>query len=152
MLYYILDTIGVDNSISDFFLTLIPVIMLGTASSLGEATMLGYLRTFPKEYVSGWGSGTGMAGVVGASLSLLVKKNNWILKDVYLNISLVGILYFILFFISKKLKEFLEEKYNISFERNSDVSINKELNKQNLKIGFCFAKRYLLNLFFIFFF
>ena len=50
MLYYILDSIGVDNSISDFFVTLIPVIMLGTASSLGEATMLGYLRTFPKEY------------------------------------------------------------------------------------------------------
>ena len=152
LLYYILDSIGTHNSLFNFFLTLIPVIILGTASSLGEATILGYLRTFPKEYVSGWGSGTGMAGVVGASLSLIVKKNNWILKDVYYNISLVGILYFILYFISKKLKEFLEEKYNISFERNSDVSINKELNKQNLKIGFCFAKRYLLNLFFIFFF
>jgi len=150
LLYNILNSIGTDNSLSDFFLILIPVIMLGTGSSFGEATMLGYLRTFPNEFVSGWGSGTGLAGVVGASISLLVKKNNWILKDVYYNISIVGLLYFILYFISKKLKEYLEENYNLSFERNSDVSNNKEMNKKNLKIGFCFAKRYLLNLFFIF--
>lgn len=47
---------------------------MGTSSSFGEATILGYLRLFPDGFVVGWSSGTGLAGVAGASITLLTKK------------------------------------------------------------------------------
>ena len=69
----IIDNTNDFNNNLAFFLTLIPSVMMGTGQAFGEATFLGYIRTFPEDYVAGWSSGTGFAGVVGASLSLIFK-------------------------------------------------------------------------------
>jgi len=110
-----------DISIAKFFLTLIPTIIMGTGSSFGEATMLGYIKNFPSSYVSGWGSGTGCAGVTGATISLLSKKNNWKLKYLYLYISPVSLVYFLFYLLTLLLKEKSEknsknEKYRAMIE------------------------------------
>ena len=77
-----------------FFLSLIPAVIMGTGQSFGEATFLGYIRTFPEDYVSGWSSGTGFAGIFGASLSLIFKiiEDQFDLKNLYLIISPITIL------------------------------------------------------------
>ncbi len=163
------------NNTLAFFLTLIPSIIMGTGSSFGEATNLGYIRTFPKDYISGWSSGTGFAGVFGALISLCCKKYEWKLKNLYLFVSPVALIYFVCFYISFKVKEkydllnsnkaqklypkdtneiFNEENNsnydnqieNVKIDNEGDVSNNKEMNCKNFIEGFFHGKRFIINL------
>ena len=52
---------------------MIPSFIMGTGCALGEATILGSLRNYPKSLVNGWSSGTGLAGIFAASLTLFFK-------------------------------------------------------------------------------
>ena len=52
-----------------FALALLSILVLGGACSFGESVLLGYLEAFPTSGVSGWSSGTGMAGVGGSGLA-----------------------------------------------------------------------------------
>ena len=164
------------NNTLAFALTLIPSIIMGTGSSFGEATNLGYIRTFPKDFISGWSSGTGFAGVCGALISLSCKKFEWKLKNLYLFISPVALIYFICFFISYKVKESYdndllnknkeqklferttnlvedqkEEIENVKNNVESDVSKNKEMNYTNFIEGFRCGKRFIINLALVYF-
>ena len=179
-----------------FFLTLIPAVIMGTGLSFGETTFLGYIRTFPEDYVSGWSSGTGFAGVFGAFLSLLFKLINedFDLKYLYLMISPITILYFLSFYITYKIKKNIDDKNNsdeemidieedeankdnqdneennanritktlpeksndlIEEEKNAvratDVSKNKKMSFKNFPLAFKYGKRYILNLFTVYF-
>lgn len=87
-----------------FCLTLIPSLIMGTGSAFGEASILGYLRLFPEGYVSGWSSGTGLAGVSGATITLICKYQHVSSKWLYLGVSPVCAIYFGAFFLSQKLK------------------------------------------------
>ena len=164
------------NNTLAFSLTLIPSIIMGTGSAFGEATNLGYIRTFPKDFISGWSSGTGFAGVCGALISLSCKKFEWKLKNLYLFISPVAIIYFICFFISYKVKLYYDNNFlkknseqrlyevttDIEEENNeeieivksdieSDVSKNKEMNYTNFIEGFRCGKRFIINLALVYF-
>ena len=103
-----------------FFLTLIPAVIMGTGQSFGEATFLGYIRTFPQDYVSGWSSGTGFAGVFGASLSLIFKLIDVELKKLYLFVSPVTILYFLSFYITYKIKKNIDNKNRLKNENENE--------------------------------
>ena len=95
----IIDSYEEFNQKLAFLLTLIPTIIMGTGQSLGEATFLGYIRTFPEDYVSGWSAGTGLAGIIAAILSLAFKllEGHFDLKNLYIIISPVTILFFFAF-------------------------------------------------------
>jgi len=170
-----------------FFLTLIPAVIMGTGQSFGEATFLGYIRTFPEDYVSGWSSGTGFAGVVGASLSLLFKliNENFDLKNLYLIISPIAILYFFAFYITYRIKQNIDAKIRLAVESDekdeedenmldkqnlkslperpsdlipnngklasTDVSKNKNMSLENFPLAFIYGKRYILNLFCVYY-
>ena len=173
-----------------FFLTLIPAVIMGTGLSFGETTFLGYIRTFPEDYVSGWSSGTGFAGVCGASLSLLFKLINedFDLKYLYLIMSPITVLYFLSFYITYKIKKNIDDKNNSAKEmieyveeeeneenkdieirknlpensdglleaennavRATDVSKNKKMSFKNFPLAFKYGKRYILNLFIVYF-
>jgi len=176
-----------------FFLSLIPAIIMGTGQSFGEATFLGYIRTFPEDYVSGWSSGTGFAGVFGATLSLIFKliNENFDLKNLYLIISPITILFFVAFYITYNIKNKIDEKIRLAEENDveendeneddddlvgkmgktlpdrysdlinnkdkstptgaSDVSKNKKLSLDNFPYAFHYGKRYMYNLFFVYF-
>ena len=47
---------------------------MATRSAFCEATIFGFLRLFQDGFVVGWSSGTGLAGVAGASITLFTKK------------------------------------------------------------------------------
>ena len=131
-LFIILNTISENDDVSTFkfFLTLIPTIIMGTGSSFGEATMLGYIKNFPSNFVAGWGSGTGFAGVTGATISLFSKKYDLKLKYLYLFISPVALIYFIFYYISKILKEKLEK----NTKRDSYRTMVEEKNEEKGEI------------------
>lgn len=160
-----------------FFLSLIPAIIMGTGQSFGEATFLGYIRTFPEDYVSGWSSGTGFAGVFGASLSLIFKiiTEQFDLKNLYLIISPVTILFFFAFYITFRIKTNIDNKRKIENENETennfsnslperpsdlldnnnskatDVSQNKKMSLENFPLVFKYGKRYILNLLIVYF-
>ena len=49
-----------------FSAALLAILALGGACSFGESVLLGYLRSFPRHALAGFGGGTGMAGAGGA--------------------------------------------------------------------------------------
>ena len=56
-----------------FELAIVGILFIGIASSLGQATILGYGRFFDPKLVGGWSSGTGGAGIAGTGVYLLLK-------------------------------------------------------------------------------
>ena len=193
----IIDSYSDFNQKLAFLLTLIPTIIMGTGQSLGEATFLGYIRTFPEDYVSGWSAGTGLAGIIAAILSLTFKllEGHFDLKNLYLIISPVTIIFFLAYFATYKIKknidlksvneeidistsyeaeekgknddtlnnldtaelpnrpsDLINEKITrINTNRATDVSLNKELTCKNFILGFKYGKRYILNMFIVYF-
>jgi battenin len=55
-----------------FYTALVGSVICGSTQALGEAVILGYLKAFPSDLVSGWSSGTGMAGIMGSGSFLLL--------------------------------------------------------------------------------
>jgi hypothetical protein len=107
-LYLLLNSTDGDDPISKnsaFYLSLIPSFIMGTGAALGEAIVLGYLRNFPDDLVSGWSSGTGLAGVTGALLTLFFKYYKIKTKLLYISMSPVCLIYLIAFLIIERLKQ-----------------------------------------------
>jgi len=55
-----------------FTLSLIGSLIVGSCVGLGDCTVLGFMKVFPSIVVSGYASGTGMAGVFGSFYYLLL--------------------------------------------------------------------------------
>ena len=55
----------------EFYSTIAFILLIGLTSGLGESIALEYLQKFESRLVNGWSSGTGFAGVLGASLYIL---------------------------------------------------------------------------------
>ncbi len=72
--------LGISNMTQEkwgFFLSLVGSVMIGISCALGESVVLGFLKSFPSKLVTGWSSGTGMAGVGGAGLYLGFRSANF---------------------------------------------------------------------------
>lgn len=68
--------IGLSTRITEkwgFYLAILGSMVMGMASSLGEVTIVGFLKGFDPQIISGWGSGTGFAGVFGAGYNLILR-------------------------------------------------------------------------------
>ena len=61
-----------ETSIGWFVLAIFASVLVGIATSMGEATMLGFCNIFPKHVVGFVSSGTGGAGLTGIGLLLLL--------------------------------------------------------------------------------
>ena len=129
-----------------FWLSMFPSIIMGTGESLGEVTILGYISTFKGNYVSGFNVGSAMAGVSGSLLSLLMKRYNINLKNVYLFLTLFAVLYLFIFMITIC---GYKEKKNYYKKGENYVTLtgkNEYLNCKNIKISINFATFHLTNL------
>ena len=56
-----------------FYMSLVASIITGIGSALGEGTILGFLKLFPGNGISYYGSGTGFAGITGAMIFIALK-------------------------------------------------------------------------------
>mmetsp|Transcript_26234 Transcript_26234/g.57702 ORF Transcript_26234/g.57702 Transcript_26234/m.57702 type:complete len:411 (-) Transcript_26234:50-1282(-) len=45
----------------------------GMAQIFGETTNLAFLKYFPKEFIGGWGAGTGIAGIAGSGVYIILR-------------------------------------------------------------------------------
>ncbi len=148
-LFLLLNAIDGDSTMnkeSVFYLSLIPSFIMGTGSAFGEAVVLGYLRNFPKNLVSGWSSGTGLAGVTGALITLLFKIYNVKTKTLYISISPVCFIYFVAFYIIEKLRP---TKLDYEISSSNETSNNKQFSFGNFWPAFKDGKRFIINLFIV---
>ena len=75
------------------------VLFIGAGSALGESVMLGHLKRFPPRLVSGWSSGTGGAGLVGAGMFVVLESMGLSYSAIFLlSVPLVAV-YVLLFFV-----------------------------------------------------
>jgi len=56
-----------------FYLALLASLLQGSACSIGEITVLGFLKSFPRHLVGHFSSGTGMAGIFGSGILIVLK-------------------------------------------------------------------------------
>lgn len=160
-LYFILKSVDQGGSLGKteaFLLSLIPSFIMGTGSGFGETTILGYMRNYPKDFVAGWGSGTGLAGVSGSLITLLFNINNIKARTMYLFISPVCFLYLFCFIIVEKLfshysttktsknELLLDEERAETIGNSDDVVNNKLFNMINAVSAFKKSSRFILNL------
>ena len=94
-----------------FWLCLVAIIFIGTASSFGESVVLCYLKKFPSELVGAWSSGTGFAGVLGTLSYAFFKTDALQLRDVniFTYVSPLLLVYLLLFFVVIKIPEGVQE-------------------------------------------
>ena len=69
--------LAIANLIHDdygFYIAIGGSAFVGMGSAVGESTILGYLQSFPTQLISGWGAGTGLAGVTSNLLYLITSS------------------------------------------------------------------------------
>ena len=165
------------QNVLGFCLTLIPSFIMGTGYAFGESTVLGYLKAFPKDLVGGWSSGTGLSGLTGGTLNLLVKIFKVDLQYLYIGVSPFCFAYFVLFFCADRLKakydaeiesgtiigplqpedsvevpspKTSEEKDVVPTKDNKDIK-NKEMNLGNFLSAFTAGSHIIINLGLVYF-
>lgn len=60
-----------------FALTIVATLLMGAGINLGDVTVLGFMKCFPPFAISGYSSGTGLGGILGGSLYLILKLMNF---------------------------------------------------------------------------
>ena len=145
-MFFILDKMtNSKNTNEAFWLTMIPAIIMGTGESLGEVTILGYIATFKGNYVSGFNIGSSMAGLSGSFLSILIKRYNINLKNLYLFLALFAVLYLFIFMVT--ICGYKEKKnYKKGGNYVTITGKNEPLNCKNVKLSIKLAKFHLTNL------
>ena len=125
-----------------FLLSLIPSCLLGASYAFGENAILAYLKLFPKEFLGGWSSGTGLSGLTGASLNLSSQLiNNFGIINLYLYLTPLGIIYFLFFLFTEQLKDCYSEKQtfigglleNEGNKEEQNQETNNDYNKTNIE-------------------
>lgn len=80
-----------------FYFALVASVFFGVASSLGESTILGFLRNMPCQSIGYYGSGTGLAGISGAFLFMFMTALGLSSSAIFTIIAPTTIVYFITF-------------------------------------------------------
>jgi CLN3 protein len=93
-----------NKNVASFYVSLVASVILGTVSSFGESTTLGFCKGFPSEVVGYFGSGTGFAGVFGSGTILLLQSLNLSNGQIFFIISPSVIPYFLSFWWINRMK------------------------------------------------
>lgn len=67
-----------------FYICLTGSLITGICQALGEGVMISYVKKFDTKCITGWSSGTGLAGLLGAGMYLLLRAFN-------VNLSIVSV-------------------------------------------------------------
>ena len=105
-----------------FYISLVASVMIGVQRSIGESTILGFLKGFPGESVGFFGSGTGFAGIFGSGILIALKSIKLSDSTIYLIASPTVIPYFISFWWLNRQKE------SFKYVQSGDGSIDESFD------------------------
>lgn len=125
-----------------FPVALVASLIMGTAQAIGECVNLGFLKAFPSEYIVGFTSGTGFAGIAGSGGWLICQAIGLKGYQVFLIFTPLLVVYWFCFlWVYRRGKKFVnvqqfsmaqgplldEEQYSRSFEYEKDEKDEKEM-------------------------
>eukprot|EP01094_Clydonella_sp_ATCC50884_P005572 TRINITY_DN1450_c2_g1_i1.p1 TRINITY_DN1450_c2_g1~~TRINITY_DN1450_c2_g1_i1.p1 ORF type:complete len:433 (-),score=100.92 TRINITY_DN1450_c2_g1_i1:89-1240(-) len=116
----LLGLIGLAMSVYiNFYFALFSIVLIGASSSFGESVLLGYMQQYPPKLVDGWSSGTGMAGVAGSLVYLVMAAVGFSNLMVYLSLIPLAFIYVFIFFfvLSPPLSK---DNHQVKFSVNED--------------------------------
>ncbi len=90
--------------VASFYVSLVASVILGTVSSFGESTVLGFCKGFPSTVVGYFGSGTGFAGVFGSGFILILQSLKLSNGQIFFIMSPAVIPYFLCFWWINRMK------------------------------------------------
>lgn len=59
-----------------FYICLVASLVVGVCQALGEGVIISFTKKFDSRCITGWSSGTGLAGLLGSGAYLLLKSLN----------------------------------------------------------------------------
>jgi len=124
-LVLILNNRKILNDKTSFLLTMIPSLIMGTGSALGELTIMGALRNYPKNLINGWSSGTGVSGIIGALLTLFFNMFKVQTQFLYLFTSPLSLIYLFIYIIQEKVFNVYVTSNKIKYSKTS-MNLNEE--------------------------
>jgi hypothetical protein len=87
-----------------FYLSLFAAVLVGVGCSLGESTLLGFMKTFPGNTVGYYASGTGCAGISGNLILIILTAGGMSRGTIYLATVPTAIVYLLAFLWLNKQK------------------------------------------------
>ena len=146
---YILVGIG---WIYSFEVAVCGTIFVGTTTAFGEVSHYAFLQKFPSEYVGNFVSGSGISGLTGSLIYLILHANgapDWVICFSFVPIAILYIINFaVLFRISKNSNYFIQEECKRLTVPNSHIEqfISIKVSKNHLEILFYFDNENLFNI------
>ena len=121
-----------------FPVALMASLVMGMAQSIGECVNLGFLKAFPSDYIVGYSSGTGFAGIAGSGAWLICNAIGLHGYQVFLLFSPLLVVYFFSFlWVYKRGKNYVNvQKYSMvegPLLNEESYSKSIELAKENEK-------------------
>ena len=119
-----------------FGFTIVSCLLVGFSISLGDCTIIGFMKCFPAIIFSGYSSGTGMSGVVGATFYLVLKFFSVPFEYIVLSLLVFYPIYGLCFYLVMRLKVQLEESMkqnNNSFVELEEVNISIDKKERETK-------------------
>lgn len=74
VLFYASYYLGTLNKLYGFLGALVSTLLIGSFTSVGDGTIIGFMKAIPADNIAGWSSGTGFAGIFGSGLYLLLRS------------------------------------------------------------------------------
>ncbi|CAK83473.1 unnamed protein product (macronuclear) [Paramecium tetraurelia] len=134
-----------------FYISLLGATLCGCMQSFGEATMLGYSKSFSSSLIGFWSSGTGFAGIFGSGFFLVLRALKF--TDFWIFITAIPFLLIYLYnftWLDNKRKSL--QKVQLVEEEEDDSTDNLQMSFENMKYVVNLAWTYSLNLGAVYFF
>lgn len=116
-----------DSKKLGFYLSLVPTSLIGMSNSLGEVVMVGYLKKYPSEWLSGFYGGTGMAGVLGALTKIVFTVTGVNPSIMWLAIAGTSVIYYFCYHTCERI-------WNSQEKKVSDVLMINDSPHTSLKL------------------
>jgi len=134
--YVVLVTTDYDDKDSlnrSFYLSLIPCILFGFSSSIGEVSLIGYMKKYPSTWMSGFSGGTGLAGVIGALIKMIFSLTDTKSSLMWLIVSISGVLYYLAYICAENLyKSDLKKQVEINLNESNILEPDQERTPEEI--------------------
>jgi len=130
----------IDNNSLALTIALTSTLIIGAFTSVGDCTIIGFMKALPPDVISGYSSGTGFAGISGTALYLGSDLLSIPFKYVCLGVIPLFAIYVYCFFYIVHIKGIAETEHLVENKgddavRNQPIGIEAEIEDDEAKIN-----------------
>ena len=129
-IYYFSYMLVGKNDWLGFGISLFATIVIGSFTSVGSSTIIGFMKAIPADSIAGYSSGTGIAGISGAGTYLLFSTLKLEFNEIVLILMPMCLLYFLNFKAILNLKARLDLKITHAEDKLREGEESKSLQEK----------------------